>query len=128
MLTLILNCFIWFLVLLWLIFLITSRSKWPVDKKIVTDLTDGQDLAIYYIKDARKFIIDIYRKKAYCEADQEKMESLLDGLNAQFNLYRGQAVLIMDSLLETIDSLRLLQKNYETDTELFNFDYREELV
>lgn len=68
-LTLILNCFIWFLVLLWLIFLITSRSKWPVDKKIVTDLTDGQDLAIYYIKDARKFIIDIYRKKAYCEAD-----------------------------------------------------------
>jgi len=34
----------------------------------------------------------------------------------------------MDSLLETIDSLRLLQKNYETDTELFNFDYREELV
>ena len=127
-LTLILNCFIWFLVMLWLIFLITSRSKWPVDKKIVTDLTDGQDLAIYYIKDARKFIIDIYRKKAYCEADQEKMESLLDGLNAQFNLYRGQAVLIMDSLLETIDSLRLLQKNYETDTELFNFDYREELV
>lgn len=128
MLTLILNCFIWFLVLLWLIFLITSRSKWPVDKKIVTDLTDGQDLAIYYIKDARKFIIDIYRKKAYNEMDQEKMESLLDGLNAQFNMYRGQAVLIMDSLLETIDSLRLLQKNYETDTELFNFDYREELV
>lgn len=34
----------------------------------------------------------------------------------------------MDSLLETIDSLRLLQRNYEQDSELFNFDYKEDLT
>lgn len=34
----------------------------------------------------------------------------------------------MDSLLETIDSLRLLQRNYEQDPELFNFDYKDDLL
>jgi len=34
----------------------------------------------------------------------------------------------MDSLLETIDSLRLTQKNYENDPDLFMFDYQADLL
>lgn len=33
----------------------------------------------------------------------------------------------MDSLLESIDSLRLLQKNYEENRSLFSFDYKKDL-
>lgn len=35
---------------------------------------------------------------------------------------------MMDSLLETIDSLRMMQKNYLEDTELFNFDYKTDFI
>ena len=38
------------------------------------------------------------------------METILENLSMQFNNFRGKQPLIMDSLLETIDSLRLLQK------------------
>lgn len=34
----------------------------------------------------------------------------------------------MDSLLETMDSLRLMQKNYEESSALFNFDYKRDLL
>jgi len=46
-----------------------------------------------------------------------------------FNKIRGvhPQPLIMDSLLETIDSLRLLQKNYEENRSLFSFDYKKDL-
>lgn len=38
------------------------------------------------------------------------MEQLIENLTMQFNNFRGTQPLIMDSLLETIDSLRLLQR------------------
>jgi len=38
------------------------------------------------------------------------MEQLIENLTMQFNKFRGTQPLIMDSLLETIDSLRLLQR------------------
>merc|ERR1712127_655538 len=34
---------------------------------------------------------------------------------------------IMDSLLETIDSMRLLQKNYTRDNLYFGYDYKQDL-
>ena len=74
------------------------------------ELTDGQDLAIYYIKDSRAFIVNILAKKTYTEADSMRMEQLIENLTMQFNNFRGTQPLIMDSLLETIDSLRLLQR------------------
>ena len=74
------------------------------------ELTEGQDLAIYYIKDARGFIVHMMRKKKYEDAESIKMEQLIENLTMQFNNFRGTQPLIMDSLLETIDSLRLLQR------------------
>ena len=48
------------------------------------------------------------RKKKYEDAESIKMEQLIENLTMQFNNFRGTQPLIMDSLLETIDSLRLL--------------------
>jgi len=67
-------------------------------------------------------------KKKYEQKEQEKMEQLIENLTMQFNNFRGSQPLIMDSLLETIDSLRLIQRNYEQDPELFNFDYKQDLT
>ena len=39
-----------------------------------------------------------------------KLENVLEDLNAQFNSFRGTQPLVMDSLLEMIDSLRMMQK------------------
>ena len=106
----IMNIFFWFLVLCWLLFICITKSKWVVDKEAVQLLTDGQDLAIYYIKESRKFINDLNKTKKYGDKEKERMEIMIENLSSQFNKYRGQSVLIMDSLLETIDSLRLIQK------------------
>lgn len=100
--------FCWFLVLLIFVFILVTRMKWGLDKETVMDLTEGQDLAIYYIKDARAFIITLLNKKKYTEMDAIRMEQLIENLTMQFNNFRGSQPLIMDSLLETIDSLRLL--------------------
>ena len=91
-------------------FLLIVQTKWPVDKKVVEDLVEGQDLAIYYIKDARNFMEDVIERKHYRTEDKEKLDKILEDLGMQFNNFRGKQPLIMDSLLEAIDSLRLLQK------------------
>jgi hypothetical protein len=54
-LQLLLNGFTWFLVLMALVFILTSKSKWPVDEETVRALTEGQDYAIFLIKEARLF-------------------------------------------------------------------------
>ena len=60
-----------------------------MDKETVMELTDGQDLAIYYIKDSRAFIVNILAKKTYTEADSMRMEQLIENLTMQFNNFRG---------------------------------------
>ena len=102
--------FLWFLVTCWIILIFVSRQKWTLDKATVMELTEGQDLAIYYIKDSRAFIVDLLGRKKYTERDSVRMEQLIENLTMQFNNFRGTQPLIMDSLLETIDSLRLLQR------------------
>ena len=50
------------------------------------------------------------QRKKYQEPEAIRMEQLIENLTMQFNNFRGTQPLIMDSLLETIDSLRLLQR------------------
>ena len=96
------------MVLCWIVFVMITKSKWAVDKHTVQVLTEGQDLAIYYIKEARKFINEINMSHKYTDKEKEKLEIQMENLTSQFNKFRGKNALIMDSLLETIDSLRLL--------------------
>ena len=64
LLTIFLCGFLWFIVLCWILFMLITRSKWGLDKETVMELTDGQDLAIYYIKDARSFIVTLMQKRS----------------------------------------------------------------
>ena len=110
LLTLFMSGFLWFIVLMWIMFILITKQKWILDKETVMDLTQDQDLAIYYIKDARQFIVHMIRKKKYGDGEAIRMEQLIENLTMQFNNFRGTQPLIMDSLLETIDSLRLMQR------------------
>jgi len=65
LLTIFLSGFLWFLVLCWVLFVLITKQKWNLDKQTVLELTEGQDLAIYYIKDSRQFIIDLLARKKY---------------------------------------------------------------
>lgn len=89
-LTAVLNGLFVFIILLFLMFLCIVQVKWPVDKKTVDDLVEGQDLAIYYIKDAREFQNDLMKRKQYLKSDKEKMESIIENLSMQFNNFRGK--------------------------------------
>lgn len=59
--------------------------------------------------------------------DKLKMAGLVEDLTMQFNSLRSRSPLIMDSLLETIDSMRLMQKNYTKDNLYFGYDYKKDL-
>ena len=69
-----LSGFFIFCALMFIVFILITRQKWGIDKEAVMDLTEGQDLAIYYIKDARNFIVHMMRKKKYEDAESIKME------------------------------------------------------
>ena len=89
LLTLFLSGFLWFMVALFLVYILAMRHKWPLDYQTVKDLTDGQEQAIYYIKDARSFLGHVMNKKKYEEADSERMDTLIEKLTLQFNNFRG---------------------------------------
>merc|ERR1712195_462850 len=55
------------------------------------------------------------------------LANLVEDLTMQFNTLRGRQPMIMDSLLETIDSMRLMQKNYTKDNVYFGYDYKKDL-
>lgn len=109
-LNLMLNGFTWFLVFTAILFTITSRSKWPIDAEEVFKLTEGQAYSIFLIKESRKYQVDLLRRKKYSEADSLKIADLLMKMTLQFQQFKDKSPIILDSLLETIDSLRLMQK------------------
>lgn len=109
-LTLVLNGMIWFLIALVTVVMLVGKVKWVVVRRSVENMTSGQDLAIYYIKQARGFQAAIQQKKKLTTKDALKLQAYIEDLTTQFNNFRGSQPLVMDSLLETIDSLRLMQK------------------
>lgn len=108
----VLNGFAWFCVLCAFVAIAILKSKWPVDKEFCYDIMDGYELAIFHVKEARHFQKDLIFAKRLTPELAYKLERLLDDMGSDFNKMRGihPQPLIMDSLLETIDSLRLLQK------------------
>jgi hypothetical protein len=76
-LLLLLNGFGWFLVLILLLFALAVRQKWPLDKEQAQKGILGQELAIIYIKQARKFRKQVVESKRYDEPEQRQMEFLL---------------------------------------------------
>ena len=87
--TSILNGFIWFLILLVFIYIAVSHSKWPVTAQIVHELTENQDLAIYHVKEARKFQKSLMSTKVLTPELQVKLGQILESLSMEFNKFRG---------------------------------------
>jgi len=109
-LTAILNGFIWFGVFVLIAVFLINRITWPTNRALIFKLTENQDLAIYYIRLARAFMEELKDKKSYDKKDRGIIAVHLENLSVQFNNFRGTQPMIMDSLLETMDSLRLMQK------------------
>ena len=68
----------------------------------------------------------ILRHRAYHEDDKEEMARHMDNLEKEYNGLRlGGAPMIMDSLLEVIEQLKQMRKNYEEDIDTYAFDYKD---
>lgn len=77
-LTLIMNTFFWLLAFSIVLFVAIRKAKWVIDVDACSKLTDGQDIAIYYIKKARDFATQINVTKRYTEKDRDDMETNLE--------------------------------------------------
>lgn len=108
--TAILNGFVWLLVFLLVLFSFASKQKWPVTRETVLHMCDRQDLAVYIIKKSKAFVLEIGKIKRLGSKDRMRLTALIQDLSIQFNNFRGKQPFIMDSILETIDNLRLMQK------------------
>ena len=62
------NGFGWFLILVFILFMVIIRKRWPLDLDVVCDAIKGQELAIIYIKRARKLRKRIVKEKKYEDA------------------------------------------------------------
>lgn len=91
-------------------------------------MVEHQDFAIYIIKKARNFQQEVLDAKNLSSKNKIRLSALVEDLTMQFNTLRGRQPMIMDSLLETIDSMRLMQKNYSRDHDLFSYDYKKDLT
>jgi len=80
-LTCILNGFIWFLIFIGLIGLAINGLKWPTNREVIFKLTEGQDLAIYYIKLSRAFMDELKDKKCYSDEDRSAISLNLENLS-----------------------------------------------
>jgi len=121
------NGFGWFLALLVCLFAVAVKARWPLDRDGVQKAVNGQELAIIYIKQARKFRKRVVKAKKLGPAEAGELEQLQNQLQEQFNALREQQPLCMDALLEVIDQLRELHRNHVEHPELCGTEFREEL-
>lgn len=116
--------FIWFMISVYLLLLLLTKSRWNVNKDFVAEFTGGQEMAISYILKARKFNEKVRRARHYGPAEKEEMEDNMKHLEAEFNSLRDKQPVIMDAMLETIENLKIMRKNYEEDPDVYDFDYK----
>jgi hypothetical protein len=52
------------------------------------------------------------------------MEELMKKLDYEYNNLKNKQSVVMDALIETMESLKGMRKNYKEDLETYNFDYK----
>jgi hypothetical protein len=97
------NGFGWFLALVVALFVVSVKARWPLDKEGVQKAIVGQELAIIYIKKARKFRKRVVKAKRIGPTEAVELDQLQIWLQEQFNSLRDHQPLCMDALLEVID-------------------------
>lgn len=81
-------------------------------------------MAISYILKARKFNDKVRRARHYGPVEKEEMEDNMKHLEQEFNSLRDKQPVIMDSMLETLENLKSMRRNYEADPDVYDFDYK----
>ena len=71
-LLILINGFGWFLALSAILMAFALKGRWPVDREIAKKGLAGQELAIVFIKRARKFRKRVVREKVYGEAERHE--------------------------------------------------------
>lgn len=126
-LLILINGFGWFLALSLLLLSFALKQAWPVTKSLAKEAILGQELAIVYIKRARAFRKRVVRTKRYEEGERREHAVLLAQLSEEFNKLRDKEAICMDALLEIIDQMKEMKKNYEENIHLYNYNFTEEL-
>ena len=109
-LLILINGFGWFLAFACMMLAFALKGKWPVDRDLAKSAIAGQELAIVFIKRARKFRKRVVREKVYGEPERNEHALLLEQLTTEFNKLRDKEAICMDALLEIIDQLKQMKK------------------
>jgi hypothetical protein len=70
----------------------------------------------------------LLRTKKFEKADKQELNMLIERLTDEFDRLRTKQAFIMDSILETLDYLRENKKNYVENPDLYNYDYKKDLI
>ena len=52
---------------------------------------------------------------------------ILNSLENEFNRLRGQEPIIMDAMLEALEQMKAMKRNYEQLPDLYHYDYKDNL-
>ena len=105
-LLILINGFGWFLSFASLLLAYSLKARWPVDREVAKSGIAGQELAIVFIKRARRFRKRVVKDKIYGSEEKKEHEKLLADLTEEFNKLRDKEAICMDALLEVIDQLK----------------------
>lgn len=115
------------MIVVYLSFILWTKSIWNVNKESISNITAGQEIAITYILKAKAFKDAVLKARTYSQEDAEVMENLTTVLEKEFNRLSAKQPIIMDSMLETMENLKQMKKNYESEPDIYSFDYKKEL-
>jgi len=121
------SVFVWFTVFVYIILIYRIKATWNVNKAYISEVTAGQELAIAYILKAKAFKARVLRRREYTEEDAHEMQSNMEVLEKEFNRLATKQPIILDSMLETMEGLKQMRKNYEGEPDIYSFDYKREL-
>ena len=80
-------------------------------------------MAISYILKARKFNDKVRKARHFGPVEREEMDDIMKHLEEEFNSLRDKQPVIMDSMLETLENLKTMRRNFEADPDVYDFDY-----
>lgn len=79
------------------------RARWPLTASKLHEAIAAQEVAIKYIKQARRYRQYIMNSKKYSAKEQAKFQLLLENLTEQYNLLRDKAPLCLEALIEILE-------------------------
>lgn len=118
---------VWFSIFLLLVFQLITKAQWPVTREFIENFTQGQEMAIIQIQRARKFKDAVLLRRVFDDEHRKELEDIINVLEREFNELRDKNPVILDAMLETMENMKTMQKNYDELPSLYGFDYKASL-